>query len=255
MVMKVKKVKTKKKETKKLTKKQIIILIIVTIILGILCYFISTEVTKSIIDHKTMAEKRENENYEDIIKIDTITNIDINTFINNYNEISNEDISSSDIVDNVINIGDCEIEFVINDNHLSITSVNFNKKNKSNKEIIRNIIKANNKDIDDDSIDLVYNRVFDNSRIEKIIGQTHYVDIENGLGLCIKTFLSSPRFKDIDWKKQAYWDRMLNEHTPLSEIPDFTHKLQYLLFRYIVSYQTIKEILHFTRKIRDVFSK
>ena len=147
--MKVKKVKTKKKETKKLTKKQIIILIIVTIILGILCYFISTEVTKSIIDHKTMAEKRENENYEDIIKIDTIANIDINTFINNYNEISNEDISSSDIVDNVINIGDCEIEFVINDNHLSITSVNFNKKNKSNKEIIRNIIKANNKDIDD----------------------------------------------------------------------------------------------------------
>lgn len=103
--------------------------------------------------------------------------------------------------------------------------------------------------------DRVYNRVFDNSRIEKIIGQTHYVDIENGLGLCIKTFLSSPRFKDIDWKKQAYWDRMLNEHTPLSEIPDFTHKLQYLLFRYIVSYQTIKEILHFTRKIRDVFSK
>lgn len=159
--MKVKKVKTKKKETKKLTKKQIIILIIVTIILGILCYFISTEVTKSIIDHKTMAEKRENENYEDIIKIDTIANIDINTFINNYNEISNEDISSSDIVDNVINIGDCEIEFVINDNHLSITSVNFNKKNKSNKEIIRNIIKANNKDIDDDSIDLVYDRVFE----------------------------------------------------------------------------------------------
>ena len=159
--MKVKKVKTKKKETKKLTKKQIIILIIVTIILGILCYFISTEITKSIIDHRTMAEKRENENYEDIIKIDTIENIDINTFINNYNEISNEDISSSDIVDNVINIGDCEIEFVINDNHLSITSVNFNKKNKSNKEIIRNIIKANNKDIDDDSIDLVYDRVFE----------------------------------------------------------------------------------------------
>ena len=49
----------KKKETKKLTRKQIIILIIVTIILGILCYFISTEVTKSIIDHRTMAERRE----------------------------------------------------------------------------------------------------------------------------------------------------------------------------------------------------
>ena len=204
--MKVKKVKTKKKETKKLTKKQIIILIIVTIILGILCYFISTEVTKSIIDHKTMAEKRENENYEDIIKIDTIANIDINTFINNYNEISNEDISSSDIVDNVINIGDCEIEFVINDNHLSITSVNFNKKNKSNKEIIRNIIKANNKDIDDDSIDLVYDRVFEtkgttNDDTGKISEFFQYQGLE----------FSLKEYKDNDYKYSFRIGRIIEE--------------------------------------------
>ena len=205
--MKVKKVKTKKKETKKLTKKQIIILIIVTIILGILCYFISTEVTKSIIDHKTMAEKRENENYEDIIKIDTITNIDINTFINNYNEISNEDISSSDIVDNVINIGDCEIEFVINDNHLSITSVNFNKKNKSNKEIIRNIIKANNKDIDDDSIDLVYNRVFETKgTTNDDTGEISEFFQYQGLEFSLK------EYKDSDYKYSFRIGRIIEEN-------------------------------------------
>lgn len=207
MVMKVKKVKTKKKETKKLTKKQIIILIIVTIILGILCYFISTEVTKSIIDHKTMAEKRENENYEDIIKIDTIANIDINTFINNYNEISNEDISSSDIVDNVINIGDCEIEFVINDNHLSITSVNFNKKNKSNKEIIRNIIKANNKDIDDDSIDLVYDRVFETKgTTNDDTGEISEFFQYQGLEFSLK------EYKDSDYKYSFRIGRIIEEN-------------------------------------------
>ena len=205
--MKVKKVKTKKKETKKLTKKQIIILIIVTIILGILCYFISTEVTKSIIDHRTMAEKRENENYEDIIKIDTITNIDINTFINNYNEISNEDISSSDIVDNVINIGDCEIEFVINDNHLSITSVNFNKKNKSNKEIIRNIIKANNKDIDDDSIDLVYDRVFETKgTTNDDTGEISEFFQYQGLEFSLK------EYKDSDYKYSFRIGRIIEEN-------------------------------------------
>ncbi len=205
--MKVKKVKTKKKETKKLTKKQIIILIIVTIILGILCYFISTEVTKSIIDHKTMAEKRENENYEDIIKIDTIANIDINTFINNYNEISNEDISSSDIVDNVINIGDCEIEFVINDNHLSITSVNFNKKNKSNKEIIRNIIKANNKDIDDDSIDLVYDRVFETKgTTNDDTGEISEFFQYQGLEFSLK------EYKDSDYKYSFRIGRIIEEN-------------------------------------------
>ena len=205
--MKVKKVKTKKKETKKLTRKQIIILIIVTIILGILCYFISTEVTKSIIDHKTMAEKRENENYEDIIKIDTIENIDINTFINNYNEISNEDISSSDIVDNVINIGDCEIEFVINDNHLSITSVNFNKKNKSNKEIIRNIIKANNKDIDDDSIDLVYDRVFETKgTTNDDTGEISEFFQYQGLEFSLK------EYKDSDYKYSFRIGRIIEEN-------------------------------------------
>ena len=207
MVMKVKKVKTKKKETKKLTKKQIIILIIVTIILGILCYFISTEITKSIIDHRTMAEKRENENYEDIIKIDTIANIDINTFINNYNEISNEDISSSDIVDNVINIGDCEIEFVINDNHLSITSVNFNKKNKSNKEIIRNIIKANNKDIDDDSIDLVYDRVFETKgTTNDDTGEISEFFQYQGLEFSLK------EYKDSDYKYSFRIGRIIEEN-------------------------------------------
>lgn len=204
--MKVKKVKTKKKETKKLTRKQVIILIIVTIILGILCYFISTEVTKSIIDHKTMAERRENENYEDIIKIDTIENIDINTFINNYNEISNEDISSSDIVDNVINIGDCEIEFVINDNYLSITSVNFNKKNKSNKEVIRNIIKANNKDIDDDSIDLVYDRVFETKgTTNDDTGEISEFFQYQGLEFSLK------EYKDSDYKYSFRIGRIIEE--------------------------------------------
>ncbi len=204
--MKVKKVKTKKKETKKLTRKQIIILIIVTIILGILCYFISTEITKSIIDHRTMAEKRENENYEDIIKIDTIENIDINTFINNYNEISNEDISSSDIVDNVINIGDCEIEFVINDNYLSITSVNFNKKNKSNKEVIRNIIKANNKDIDDDSIDLVYDRVFETKgTTNDDTGEISEFFQYQGLEFSLK------EYKDSDYKYSFRIGRIIEE--------------------------------------------
>ena len=151
----------KKKEKQKLTRKQIIILIIVTIILGILCYFISTEVTKSIIDHRTMEERKKNEDYSDLTDLDTIENIDLNTFINNYNEVSDEDINSSDIVDNIININDTEIDLVIDNNYLTIMSINFNKKNKSNKEIISNMIKANNMNIDDDSIDLIYDRVFE----------------------------------------------------------------------------------------------
>ena len=62
-------IKLKKKEKKKLTKKQIIIFIIATIILSILCYFITIEITKSIIDHKTVAKWEKEDSYSDLIEV------------------------------------------------------------------------------------------------------------------------------------------------------------------------------------------
>lgn len=153
--------KEKKKEKEKLTKKQIIILVVITIILGILCYFISTEITKSIIDNKTMEEKFKKDDFSDLREVDTIENIDINTLISNYNEISDNDINIDDIADNTITTSNNKITFVIDNNYLSITSIDFNKKNKDNKEIISNMIKANNKNINDETVDLIYNKVFE----------------------------------------------------------------------------------------------
>lgn len=150
----------KKKDKKKLTKKQIIILIVVTIVLGTLCYFISTEITKSIIDHKTMEERLRNEEYPDLIEPDTISNISLNGLINNFNEISAEDIDINSIVDNKINIDDTEIEFYLNDENINITSINFNKK-KNAQEVITNMIIANNENITEETATLIYNRVFE----------------------------------------------------------------------------------------------
>lgn len=151
----------KEKKKEKLTKKQIIILVVITIILGILCYFISTEITKSIIDNKTMEEKFKKDDFSDLREVDTIENIDINTLISNYNEISDNDINIDDIADNTITTSNNKITFVIDNNYLSITSIDFNKKNKDNKEIISNMIKANNKNINDETVDLIYNKVFE----------------------------------------------------------------------------------------------
>ena len=118
-----------KKEKKKLTKKQIIILIVVTIILGILSYAIATEITKSIIDHKTMAEKRENEDYHDLIEPDTINNISLETLIDNYNNLTDNKININSIIDNKIMIDNNEITFFLEDNNINIIRINFNKKN------------------------------------------------------------------------------------------------------------------------------
>ncbi len=151
----------KKKETKKLTKKQIIGLIIITIILGIICYFISTEITKSIIDYNTLKKQEESEDFSDLIEADTISNITLNDLLNNYNDISNEDIKITDIKDNRIVIDDIEIIFDIDSDNVNIVSINFKKKNTNAKEIISNMIIASNPDITEDTTTLIYDKVFE----------------------------------------------------------------------------------------------
>ena len=150
----------KNKEKKKLTRKQLIILIIVTIVLGTICYFIATEITKSIIDHKTMEEKLEKENFTNLTEPDTINNINLQEFISNYNEISNSAIDINSINNNKIIIDNIEIEFNLKNNNINIISINFNKK-KQAKELISNMIIANNNNITEETIDLIYNKVFE----------------------------------------------------------------------------------------------
>lgn len=150
----------KKKDKKKLTKKQIIILIAVTIVLGTLCYFISTEITKSIIDHKTMEKRLRNEEYPDLIEPDTISNISLNDLINNFNEICEEDIDINSIVDNKTNMNDIEIEFYLNESNVNIISINFNKKSDV-QDIITDMIIANNENITEETTTLIYDRVFE----------------------------------------------------------------------------------------------
>lgn len=150
----------KNKEKKKLTRKQLIILIIVTIVLGTICYFIATEITKSIIDHKTMEEKFEKENFTNLTEPDTINNINLQEFISNYNEISNSTIDINSINNNKIIIDNIEIEFNLKNNNINIISINFNKK-KQAKELISNIIIANNNNITEETTNLIYNKVFE----------------------------------------------------------------------------------------------
>lgn len=196
----------KKKEKKKLTKKQLIILIIVTIILGILCYFITTEITKSIIDYKTMEEKLENEDYSNLIKPDTIGNITLDNLISNYNKRNDDVIDINSITDNKLIIDDIEIEFYLKeDNNINIISINFNNKNNA-KEVINNMIIANNEEIDEDTTKLIYNRVFEtlgNTSDEK--SKTSEFFQYQGLEFSLK------EYKNIDYKYSFRIGRIIKE--------------------------------------------
>ena len=96
--------------------------------------------------------------------------------------------------------------------------------------------------------DRIYNRVFDNSKINNITGYVQYKDVAEGIPECIDAFLANISFKDIDWKLQAYWDSILREYMCLTEIPGLWHRMEYLFFRYVISYAFARKILHLFKK-------
>lgn len=203
----------KKKEKQKLTKKQIVILIIVTIILGILCYVISTEITKSIIDHRTMEEKYQNEDFSDLIELDTISDISLQDFINNFNDISDDEIDINSIVDNVVTIKGAEIEFNLkDDNNINIISINFDKKSNDIKDLINDMIRSSNDEITEETADLVYDRVFEtlgNTSDEK--SETSEFFQYQGLEFSLK------EYKDSDHKYSFRIGRIVKEETDNTE--------------------------------------
>ena len=154
--------KKEKKEKKELTKKQLIILTIVTIILGIICYFLATEITKSIIDHKSVEEMLADDDVSDLQTLDTIEKINLETLISNYNDITDTAIDINDIDNDKINIDEnINISFYLTDDNVYITTINFKKENNSTKDIIYDMIEANNKSLDNNTIDMIYEKVFE----------------------------------------------------------------------------------------------
>lgn len=201
----------KRKEKKKLTKKQIIIIIIVTIILGIICYFASTEITKSIIDHKTMEEKLKNDDFASLRELDTINNITLEDLIKKFNDLSNDDINIDDINDNSININDIKISFYYQDENISIVSINFNKKSKA-KELISNMIRASNEEISEDTTELIYDRVFETlGNTEDEESKTSEFFQYQGLEFSLK------KYNDNDYKYSFRIGRIVEEQEETEE--------------------------------------
>ena len=197
-----------KKERRKLTRKQLIILIVVTIILGIICYFASTEITKNIIDKRTMEKRLANEDYSDLRELDTINNITLNDLINSFNEISDSDINIDNINDNKVMINDIEIEFNLNGENINIISINFKKKSNDVKELISNMIIANNNEITEETTDLIYDRVFETlGNTEDENSETSEFFQYQGLEFSLK------EYKDSNYKYSFRVGRIVKEET------------------------------------------
>lgn len=81
--------------------------------------------------------------------------------------------------------------------------------------------------------DRLYNRTFDNSKILNICGECYFKEYQVGLKECISRFLEKPIWLGINWRYEAWADKIAEEKTPLKEIRSKKLKLKYLKWRYI----------------------
>lgn len=82
--------------------------------------------------------------------------------------------------------------------------------------------------------DRLYDRRFDNTKINRFTNTDEFVKPEDGIRKCLKTFLKNPEFHAINWKSEALKDRITKEKAPLKEISGLKQKIKYLLFRYFL---------------------
>lgn len=79
--------------------------------------------------------------------------------------------------------------------------------------------------------DRLYDREFNNSKIETVRGKYNYKTTFEGLGECLEEFLSNAVWLGMNVRYEAWCDRQCGEWTPLWEIPGKKEKLRYLKYR------------------------
>ena len=77
-----------------------------------------------------------------------------------------------------------------------------------------------------------FNRRFDNTKISKFCDVSKFTKPHDGLANCLNRFLSNPHFDNINWRLEAANDKAAGERTPLSEIPSWGNRLNYIAYRY-----------------------
>ena len=190
----------KKKKAKTRSKKKLILEIIITIILGIAAYLLGTVIAKNVMESKQPEENKTDIDFN-FTNIETIDSIDIDTLIQNYNQLLNENnLSSYQISIDELTANDYGMEltkedlkysFQLENDQVNITMLDYKEKNDLTEQLSKLLIKANNPDLDDESINLLYEKTFEteNTTQEETYGLSEYFQY-GGLEVSLKTYLN-----------------------------------------------------------------
>lgn len=80
--------------------------------------------------------------------------------------------------------------------------------------------------------DRLYDRRFDNSKIESVCGKIDFVDLNTGIENCLIKFINDPKWLYINYRFQAWADSIAEERTPFKEIDGKKMKLKYAKWRW-----------------------
>lgn len=81
--------------------------------------------------------------------------------------------------------------------------------------------------------DRLFDREFDNTKINKFININDFSDVTVSLRNCLSNFLFNPRFKYINWHAEAKKDKACGIVASLNEITTIKQKIRYLFSRYL----------------------
>ncbi|MGN1318108.1 MAG: NAD-dependent epimerase/dehydratase family protein [Lachnospirales bacterium] len=80
--------------------------------------------------------------------------------------------------------------------------------------------------------DRLYDRKFDNSKINSVCGKVDYIDLREGIESSLKEFISDPKWINLNFRFEAWADKISKERTPLKEIKGKKMKLKYMKWRW-----------------------
>ena len=82
--------------------------------------------------------------------------------------------------------------------------------------------------------DRLYNRAFDLTKLEMIIGELNFTSTMEGLNKCVNDFLESEHnWNNVSSKYEAWSDRHSKEFSSLKEFESLREKLRYIKWRFL----------------------
>lgn len=77
------------------------------------------------------------------------------------------------------------------------------------------------------------NRCFNNEKISRFINTDLFVQPEEGLRKCIRSFMQNPNFSKLDWQAQAKFDKLVGECAEWHEFKTMKQRIKYYIRRFI----------------------